>query len=127
MSINPKLRAYVLVRDNCTCKYCGVQLLPSVLHVDHVLPVSKGGGNTEKNLNTSCMPCNMKKRGVAPALADAEKKSLQLGYTHEATTSFRIGSDVLALVRTAARISGRSVRSEIERVLRERFYGKAKP
>ena len=126
MSLDRKLRAYILVRDNCTCQYCGVQMLPSVLHVDHVLPISKGGGHAEKNLKTSCMPCNMKKRGIAPKLSDSEKRSLRLGHVPEATTSFRIGADVLALVRAAAVISGRSVRCEIGRVLRECFHSKPK-
>ncbi len=126
MSLNPKLRAYILVRDNCTCQYCGVQMSPVSLHVDHVLPISKGGGHNEKNLKTSCMPCNMKKRGIAPKMSANKKKILQVGHIIEATTSFRIGEGVLALARAAAVTSGRSLRSEIERVLRERFHPESK-
>jgi len=32
-----------------------------MLHIDHIIPVSKGGLNSEKNLITSCALCNMGK------------------------------------------------------------------
>jgi len=31
------------------------------LTIDHVMPASKGGGNTWENLVTACAPCNSKK------------------------------------------------------------------
>lgn len=42
------------------------------------------------------------------------------------TTSFRIASDLLDRVQLSARANGRTTRSEIERVLRERFHEKPK-
>lgn len=42
------------------------------------------------------------------------------------TTSFRIATDLLEKVQVAAKESGRSVRSEIERVLRDRFHATPK-
>lgn len=50
-------------RDNYTCQYCGysprlfVDFLP--MHVDHIIPVSHGGGNSMINLVMSCAYCNM--------------------------------------------------------------------
>ncbi|WP_298962436.1 HNH endonuclease [uncultured Methylobacterium sp.] len=53
------LREAVLTRDDHTCVYCGVTDCP--LEMDHVIPVSRGGLNTEHNLVASCGPCNRAK------------------------------------------------------------------
>ena len=45
-------------RDGYTCVYCGSK---KNLTIDHILPKSKGGGNTWSNLVTCCSPCNLKK------------------------------------------------------------------
>jgi hypothetical protein len=56
--MTPKLRYDILKRDNFTCVCCGAKA-PSVnLEVDHILPISKGGKTTEKNLQTLCFLCN---------------------------------------------------------------------
>jgi 5-methylcytosine-specific restriction endonuclease McrA len=62
--INWRLRAKVLIRDACICKMCGVSPAKNpetVLHVDHVLPWSKGGETVEENLQTLCSVCNIGK------------------------------------------------------------------
>lgn len=41
------------------CAYCGD--VPEDLHRDHVIPVSKGGGNVLGNLVISCSTCNLSK------------------------------------------------------------------
>lgn len=48
-------------RDSFTCQYCGAKAPDVILHVDHINPVSKGGGNEIINLITSCEPCNLGK------------------------------------------------------------------
>jgi len=62
--INWRLRAMVLIRDNCICIMCGAS--PSkdpsvVLHVDHVKTWSKGGETYLENLQTLCSVCNIGK------------------------------------------------------------------
>lgn len=53
-----KIRFEVFKRDMFRCQYCG-QTPPSVvLEVDHIHPVSKGGGNEIDNLLTACLGCN---------------------------------------------------------------------
>mgnify|MGYP001596017602 CR=1 FL=1 len=42
------------------------------------------------------------------------------------TTSFRIATDLLEKVQVVAKENDRSVRAEIESVLRERFHAKTK-
>lgn len=71
--IGKKLRFEVFKRDRFTCQYCGKQAPDVVLHVDHLDPVSKGGGNDILNLVTSCSDCNMGK-GAREISDDAEIK-----------------------------------------------------
>jgi hypothetical protein len=68
--IPAQLRFRVLSRDHFRCQYCGrSQAEGAVLHLDHVVPFSKGGPTTEDNLITACMDCNLGKtdRDVLPA------------------------------------------------------------
>lgn len=60
--ISSRLRVQVLDRDNSTCQLCGATLNDGVkLHVDHIIPVSKGGTNDLDNLQTLCEQCNLGK------------------------------------------------------------------
>jgi hypothetical protein len=64
-SINLKDRRAVLKRDGYRCVKCGAnrQKDPSVtLHVDHIVPVSKGGTSELDNLQTLCFDCNEGKK-----------------------------------------------------------------
>jgi len=59
-----RLRWHVLQRDRFTCCACGASpaLSPGVeLHVDHIVPWSKGGETVEENLQTLCSVCNLGK------------------------------------------------------------------
>lgn len=60
-AISKRMRFEVLKRDAFTCQYCGKQPPDTVLHMDHITPVSKGGKNTLLNLITSCTDCNLGK------------------------------------------------------------------
>ena len=63
-AISDKLRYQVLKRDNFKCCACGASPAkdPSVeLHIDHIIPWSKGGESTLKNLQTLCSKCNIGK------------------------------------------------------------------
>lgn len=64
------LRGEVLERDGFQCYYARLGMcdpgtcwacLAKDLHIDHVLPFSKGGGTTADNLVTSCAACNLSK------------------------------------------------------------------
>ena len=62
--ISDKLRYQVLKRDNFKCFACGASPAkdPSVeLHIDHIIPWSKGGETTFENLQTLCSRCNLGK------------------------------------------------------------------
>ena len=63
-AISDKLRYQVLKRDNFKCCTCGASPAkePSVeLHIDHIIPWSKGGETTLENLQTLCSKCNIGK------------------------------------------------------------------
>lgn len=58
------LRYEVLKRDRFRCVLCGVSPATHVgciLHVDHILPYSRGGKTVAKNLRTLCEQCNLGK------------------------------------------------------------------
>ena len=62
--INWRLRAIVLIKDNCICRMCGASPAKDsavVLHVDHIKPWSKGGETGLENLQTLCAVCNIGK------------------------------------------------------------------
>ena len=52
------VRLKVFLRDKGSCVRCGANL---ELQFDHIIPVSKGGSNTEANIQVLCAPCNLKK------------------------------------------------------------------
>lgn len=54
-------RKNVFQRDNFTCQYCGERFQAGNLNIDHIVPRSRGGPNSWKNVVTSCKPCNNKK------------------------------------------------------------------
>jgi 5-methylcytosine-specific restriction endonuclease McrA len=62
--VSDRQRFRILVRDGFRCRACGASPLTQVgveLHVDHVLPWSKGGETTDGNLLTKCKQCNLGK------------------------------------------------------------------
>lgn len=62
--VNLRLRFLVMQRDNFRCCICGATPArdPSVvLHVDHIVPWSKGGETVIANLQTLCSKCNLGK------------------------------------------------------------------
>ncbi len=60
---DPVLRNSLFVRDRYTCKYCGETVTGDNATLDHVVPVSRGGADTEVNLVTACLICNSLKSG----------------------------------------------------------------
>lgn len=61
-AISKTTRFEVFKRDKFTCQYCGAKAPEAILHVDHIDPVAKGGGNEIMNLLTACAGCNSGKR-----------------------------------------------------------------
>lgn len=66
--ISVKLRYQVLKRDNFKCCACGASpaTTPNLeLHIDHIIPWSKGGKTIIENLQTLCSKCNLGKSDLS--------------------------------------------------------------
>lgn len=61
--MNNSIRYDILKRDHFRCVLCGRSAEDGVkLHVDHIIPVSKGGKTEYLNLRTLCDACNLGKK-----------------------------------------------------------------
>ncbi|WP_107671179.1 HNH endonuclease [Cyanothece sp. BG0011] len=60
----PLTRRNILERDRHTCQYCRYK--GEQLTLDHVIPRSRGGGDSWENLVTACVRCNVKKGNRTP-------------------------------------------------------------
>ena len=58
LPLNSSIRKLIFERDFYRCINCGTH---KSLSIDHIVPVSKGGGNEIKNLQTLCTTCNSSK------------------------------------------------------------------
>jgi 5-methylcytosine-specific restriction endonuclease McrA len=56
-------RFNLFLRDSFSCQYCGSG---EDLTFDHVMPRSRGGRTTWRNIVTACAPCNLRKGGRTP-------------------------------------------------------------
>jgi hypothetical protein len=66
MAVSKRLRYEVLRRDKYSCRYCGATAPDVKLTVDHVHPVSLGGGDDPANLVAACKDCNAGKTSSSP-------------------------------------------------------------
>jgi 5-methylcytosine-specific restriction endonuclease McrA len=66
----PHKRKQILERDNWECQSCGIKVhdrssgdwnTPDKAHIDHIIPISKGGNSEPNNLQTLCRTCNLSK------------------------------------------------------------------
>ena len=56
----------ILLRDNFTCQYTGIQYPASELNLDHVIPKSRGGGFNWENIVTCNIEVNSRKGNRTP-------------------------------------------------------------
>lgn len=55
-------REEIALRDNYTCRICGKYMPDGVgLHIDHIIPIAKGGKSVSSNLQVLCSKCNGRK------------------------------------------------------------------
>ena len=50
------------------CYWCGLSLKNKKVHIDHYIPLSKGGEHTLTNLVVSCQKCNLNKNAKDPII-----------------------------------------------------------
>ena len=80
ISFSIKKRFWVL-----PCTVCGV---PYETHVDHIIPLARGGTDDLKNLQPLCAACNLRKKDVM-SNADLVRWVLSRGLTHFTDAEWR--------------------------------------
>ena len=65
--VEPVSRHDIIVRDASTCYLCGRLLTADEVHLDHVIPLARGGAHTADNLRVACAPCNQSKGATMPS------------------------------------------------------------
>jgi len=55
-------RQRIIDRDGMTCRLCGDSITDTAdLHIDHIIPVSRGGSSRPSNLQVTHAACNLAK------------------------------------------------------------------
>lgn len=60
-------RHEIILRDKSTCWICGQKCEPHEIHLDHVIPLSKGGEHSPENVRVAHDRCNLAKRDLLPS------------------------------------------------------------
>lgn len=60
------LRQWVIERDALICGICGQSVAPDDVHIDHIVPVSRGGKSDLDNLRVTHSACNLAKGSALP-------------------------------------------------------------
>lgn len=55
-----------LIEKSSECYWCKESLSDKVTHIDHLVPLSRGGLHTISNLRVTCSKCNLKKGNKTP-------------------------------------------------------------
>ncbi|MDR2212671.1 MAG: HNH endonuclease [Pseudomonadales bacterium] len=63
-------------RDQNLCMYCGKEFADRDLSCDHIIPTSRGGRNTWRNVVAACKRCNHYKQNRTPEEAGMELLAL---------------------------------------------------
>jgi len=75
--ITRQLRHEVFKRDDYKCLECGASNKKRTLHIDHIVPVSRGGTDELENLQTLCEQCNLSKANRAWVSVKKEHKRMR--------------------------------------------------
>ena len=70
------LTSELLARQNGMCANCKCKGKKVLWHLDHIMPLSKGGGHTADNVEVLCANCNLRKNAKHPLEWAAENGRL---------------------------------------------------
>lgn len=60
-------RRDIIERDASTCYLCGKICDLDEIHLDHEIPLSRGGAHVAENVRVACAPCNLSKGAMTSA------------------------------------------------------------
>ncbi len=90
-------REIVRARARARCEYCRLPeaLSGAVFHVEHIIPRSKGGADSESNRALACPRCNERKGALRDYRDPRSRKIVPLFHPrrHSWTAHFRRSSD----------------------------------
>lgn len=61
LSNTKDIKRRLIKRDGCICKRCHCKFPPDKLSIDHIIQRSRGGSNSDHNLQLLCIPCHREK------------------------------------------------------------------
>ena len=67
-TISKEFLQTLLVKQNHLCYYCNTALNKGNTHLDHYIPISKGGAHSVGNVVFACCSCNLAKGAKVPIL-----------------------------------------------------------
>lgn len=56
----------IRMAESIACHWCNIDVPTNKRHVDHIIPLSKGGHNTAENICCACVSCNCSKGAKLP-------------------------------------------------------------
>ena len=59
-------RLRLIEKHGMQCFWCGTELTPETITIDHYIPLSRGGSNKIKNLRLACRKCNQLRGNALP-------------------------------------------------------------
>ena len=63
---NPEQITALLIKQHQRCANCLCPITAETMHKDHIVPLSRGGSNSIKNIQLLCIPCNRRKYNKDP-------------------------------------------------------------
>lgn len=57
-------RREIILRDQSICHICGTKCEPHEIHLDHVIPLAKGGAHSPENVKVAHARCNLDKKDL---------------------------------------------------------------
>lgn len=64
--LSPNLAEKLLALQKSKCRICKIQVIGKRYHLDHIMPISKGGQNIDSNIQVLCPSCNCRKSAKLP-------------------------------------------------------------
>jgi 5-methylcytosine-specific restriction endonuclease McrA len=66
---------YIRLAESIECLYCGLAIPKGKRHIDHIMPLARGGFDSTENIGPACATCNLQKNATHPLLFYARKAS----------------------------------------------------